>query len=112
MMLTNEQASVLAHTSQTGRYVTRDASVIEMGRAGLLRDHGPQRLAGGDHYLTMTPAGRAALSEWRAAQPKPSKIRRRQSPQFEAWLTYCEVFRRIPLATFVKEVWPRRREYA
>lgn len=69
-MLTNEEADVLAHTSRTGRYVTGEESVIDMGRRGLLYDHGPQRLVNGDHYFVMTSKGAEALREWREAQPK------------------------------------------
>lgn len=48
--LSAKEASVLAHTLSNGRYVTGDADVIEMGKAGLLHDYGPQNLAGGMHY--------------------------------------------------------------
>lgn len=85
-MITNAVADVLAHASNTGRYVGEGHALMEIARAGLLHDHGPQALAGGAHYLTMSVKGREALSEWRAAQPKPPKPKRR-SAAFESWQT-------------------------
>lgn len=98
---------VLLHASSNGRYVTDDPFVAEMATQGLLRDHGPQVLAGGDHYYTTTPKGRQAINEWKAAQPKPKARRRRQSKAFEGWRLHCELARRIPFNRFLKEVWPR-----
>lgn len=82
-MITNEQQAILRHTSNTGRYLTggtsRDFVVCqELAAAGLLRDHGPQRLADGDHYYTTTAKGREALNEWQATQPKPKPLTRSQ----------------------------------
>lgn len=106
-MITNRQADVLLHTSSNGRYVTDEADVIQMGKDGLLFDHGPQALAGGMHYLVMTPKGREALNEWKAAQPPPPKPKRRpQSRAFEAWMNYCDACGRFPFSQFYKEVWP------
>jgi hypothetical protein len=110
-VMTAKQASVLAHTSETGRYCTDDPEVIAMGEVGLLRDFGPQEIAGGMHYLWMTDKGRKALEEWRAAQPKPPKPKRRQSRQFKAWRSFCDGYKRMPFGQFVKEVWPHRRDY-
>ena len=99
--LTNEEADILAHTSNTGRYVGEGHALMALAGRGLLRDHGPQRLAGGAHYLTTTMAGREALSEWRAAQPKPQKVKR-PSKQFQAWRDYCEAYGSIKFADFLK----------
>ncbi len=111
-MITNHEADVLLHIASNGRYVTNEADVIAMGKRGLLFDHGPQVLAGGAHYLVTTPAGRSALSEWKIAQPKPPKLkRRRPSEAFEAWRTFCDVFNRIPFSQFWKEVWPNRKAH-
>lgn len=109
-MITNHQADVLAHASSNGRYVTGAKDVIEMGRIGLLRDLGPHELAGGDHYLVMTPMGRMALMEWRAEQPKPTKAKRR-SRQFDSWRNYVEACGRITFSEFLKSVWPNERIY-
>lgn len=99
--LTNEEADILIHTSNTGRYVGEGHALMALAKRGLLRDHGPQRLAGGAHYLTTTMAGREALSEWRAAQPKLPKVKR-PSKQFQAWRDYCEAFGRIKFTDFLK----------
>jgi hypothetical protein len=109
-MITDKEADVLSHASSNGRYVTGDKAVLAMAETGLLYDHGAQRLAGGDHYLVMTPRGREALNEWRAAQPKLKPTRRR-SEQFQAWRSYCEACRRIPFSEFLKEIWPNRNHY-
>jgi hypothetical protein len=109
-MITNAQADVLSHTSNNGRYVGEGHALMELAKLGLLRDHGPQALAGGAHYLTMTPKGREALNEWRAAQPKAKKARRR-SEQFAGWRAYCEACRRISFPEFLREVWPNRSRY-
>lgn len=82
-----------------------------MAEDGLLYDHGSQALAGGAHYLVTTPKGRAALSEWKAAQPMPKKQKRKASEQFVGWQAYCESFKRIPFPEFLKEVWPHRHSY-
>ncbi|HEY3898951.1 MAG TPA: hypothetical protein VGM54_10080 [Chthoniobacter sp.] len=108
-MITDFEALVLVHTANTGRYVSGEKQVIEMGRRGLLFDHGAQSLAAGDHYLTMTVAGRAALSEWRAAQPKPRVKRRRRSRAFEDWMNFRDAGYRLPFDRFLAEVWPERK---
>jgi len=109
-MITDAEALVLVHTAYTGRYVTDEAHVIALGKAGLLLDHGLQPLAPGMHYFTMTGKGRTALEEWRAAQPKPKPgKRRRRSPAFAAWRTHCDVFSRLPFERFLREVWPDRK---
>lgn len=105
--ISNFEADVLLHTSSNGRYVTDERRVIEMADRGLLFDHGPQPLAGGMHYLVTTPKGRAALNDWKAAQPKPKPVKRR-SVQFQKWRDHCEVFSPIPFPQFLKEVWPVR----
>lgn len=108
-MITKFEYEVLAHCSDNGRYVTDEPTVIAMGERGLLRDHGPQALAGGAHYLVTTPSGRAALSEYRTAMPKLKPKRR--SEQFESWRTYRDVVKRISFSDFLKNVWPNRHEY-
>lgn len=110
--LTKEEAEIMLHTSITGRYVSNDPLAIDLGKRGLLCDYGPQALAGGDHYLMLTPAGRAALSEWKSEQPKPPRSkRRRQSPTFVSWRNFLDAGYRMSFSKFVKEVWPRRHEY-
>ena len=104
-MISAQGADVLAHAESNGRYVTGERCVIAMAEAGLLLDHGAQQLAGGDHYLTPTANGRDALAEWRAAQPKPRKHRRR-SKAFAAWENYQEAYGRITFPAFLKKVWP------
>lgn len=101
------EASVLAHTSSNGRYVTDEKRVIEMANAGLLKDYGAQQLAGGMHYLTLTELGRKALQEWRAAQPKPKPVKRR-SEQCDRWRDCVEACGRSPCAKGRREVWPVR----
>lgn len=101
--LTNEEADILIHTSNTGRYVGEGRALMALAKRGLLRDHGPQQLAVGAHYLTTTMAGREALSEWRAAQPKPPKVKR-PSKQFQAWRDYCEANGRLSFAEFLKRL--------
>lgn len=84
-MITNQQADVLRHTSNNGRYATDEEFVIQMGRYGLLFDHGPQRLADGMHYLTM----------------------RRCSREFRAWRDYLEAAcDRVSFSYFHKNIWP------
>ena len=100
-MITDREASVLAHTSDTGRYVTDEGSVIDLAGRGLLFDYGPQRLADGMHYFVMTSAGRQALREWREAQPKPKVQRRRRSRAFEDWKNYSEAFGEITFKEFL-----------
>lgn len=105
-MITNHEADILAHASSKGRYVTADADVLDMAASGLLNDYGPQPLADGDHYLTLSEKGRSALAEWRAAQTKPKK--RRVSGAFESWEPYQDAFGHIPFSRFWKEIWPFR----
>lgn len=112
-VLTTFEADVLLHASSNGRYVTDECAVIAMGKAGLLFDYGPQVLAGGAHYLVTTAKGRQALSEWKAAQPKPPKAKRsRRSEQFQAWRDYLDATcDRMSFPEFLKTVWPNRYAY-
>ncbi len=111
-MITNFEADVLSHAYTNGRYVTDDLSVIEMADRGLLRDYGPQLLAAGMHYLTTTSAGRSALVEWRRAQPRPPKVKKkRRSPQFQAWMDYQDANGRFPFPEFIKKVWPDHKSH-
>lgn len=107
-MITDKEADILRHTSDNGRYVTNEEFVIEMGKRGLLFDHGPQRLAGGMHYLVTTMKGREELNEWQRSQPKPKKKRRR-SEVFDSWQNYMDACGRIPFSEFWKEIWPNYR---
>jgi hypothetical protein len=108
-MIISPEAEILLHTSRTGRYVSDEALAIDLGRRGLLFDHGAQALAGGAHYLVTTPEGRKALSEWKAAQPPPPKSKRRKaSPVFASWRAYEDACGRIPFAEFLKTIWPQR----
>jgi hypothetical protein len=114
-MITMKELDVLGHIRRTGRFVTDEQAVIAMGKAGLLCDHGPQPLAGGMHYFTMSERGREALNEHelnlcRFPQPKP---KRPPSEQFQAWRDYRDAtYSRITFSRFLKEVWPHRRAYA
>lgn len=99
-----KEIDILRHCATNGRYVTGDPFVIEMGARGLLRDHGPQEMADGDHYFTLAAGGREMLAEWRAAQPVV-KVKRR-SEVFERWQAYCEAFARVPFSHFWKDIWP------
>lgn len=111
-MITQFEADVLLHASSNGRYVTGEAAVLAIADAGLLFDHGPQRLAAGDHYLVTTAKGREALNEWKAAQPKPPKPKRRCSEQFQAWRDYLgATYDHMSFPDFLKHVWPYRHEY-
>lgn len=105
--ITAEQASVLRHTNENGRYVTADPAVLAMTEAGLLFDYGKQALAAGDHYLGLTRDGRAALAAWTRLQPKP-KAKRRSSEMFLEWARYCDACRRIPFRQYYREIWPYR----
>lgn len=105
-MITNYEAEILMHTSRNGRFVTGDKRVLEMGARGLLYDFGPQAIAGGDHCLVMTPKSRELLNEWKSAQPKPAKSKRRCSEAFRKWRDYCEAFGDLPFSSFWKKVWP------
>ena len=99
--LSTREADVLAHTYKYGRFVTTDRFVLMMAKAGLLRDHGPQQLAGGAHYLSLTAKGRDAFSAWRNAQPKPAKVKRR-SKMFDSWQSYQEAYGLISFPDFLK----------
>lgn len=102
------EADVLLHTSQTGRYVTDEAAVITMAARGLLRNHGPQALAGGMHYFTMSSKGREALN-WleanacRFPQPKP---KRKPSRAFECWRNFRDMGYCCSFSEFWKQIWP------
>lgn len=64
--LKGEALEILKHTARTGRYVCDpDADTHLLVTFGYLRDHGAQSLAGGMHYYTPTPEGRAALNAHR-----------------------------------------------
>ncbi len=103
-----QEIDVLLHTASTGRYVTGDPFVIDIARRGLLIDHGPQSLAGGMHYLTLSGEGREAVRAWNACQPKPK--RKRVRPEFAAWRRYCEAFADVPFGEFFKRIWPQYKE--
>ncbi len=112
-MITRHELDVLEHTSRTGRYVTDEASVLDMAKRGLLLDYGEQRLADGMHYFTLSQKGRALLNEHdknlcRFPQPKP---KRPASEQFAAWRNYCDACQHTSFSVFLKEVWPFRRSY-
>lgn len=117
IMISDYEAEILRHTSSNGRFVTDEKRVIELAERGLLYDHGPQRLAGGMHYLVMTGKGRTALNEWhsfmKAYGPKPPKVKvRRKSKQFRAWEDYCEANGRLGFSEFLKEVWPECKSWS
>ena len=105
--LSAREADVLAHTSLNGRYVTDETDVIALAARGLLRDHGPQPIADGMHYLTMTAAGRDALNDYHLAQPKPAPVKkRRRSRAFECWMRHREANYDRGFQRFLKDIWP------
>lgn len=106
--ITQDQADILDHTSRNGRFVTSDPKVMAMATDGLLFDYGAQELAAGDHFFTLTAKGRQSLSDWRDAQPKPVKSKRKKTQIFADWQNYCEAFNRMPFSEF----WKQRHEYA
>lgn len=60
--LTIEQLEILKHTARNGRYVCDvGPNMVTLVARGLLCDFGPQSLAGGMHYYTLTGAGRQAI---------------------------------------------------
>lgn len=89
-MITANEYDILRHTHNTGRYVTDEDKVIAMGERGLLCDHGPQALAGGMHYFTLTSAGREAMSEYLASLPQPPKLTKRQERAKARYQRYVE----------------------
>ena len=93
-MITPFEADVLAHTIRTGRYVTDETKVIQMGVDGLLQDFGPQALADGMHYFTVTHKGHDALAEWQSNQPKPAKPKpmSRSKRRYQAYLRVADCF--------------------
>lgn len=87
-MITEIEAEILSHTSRTGRYVTDEDSVIKMAEQGLLKDYGPQPLAGGMHYFTLTGKGSKELELWREAQPKPIQKPKLTKKQIRSKIRY------------------------
>lgn len=76
---TREQYDILRHASRNGgRYVTSDPAVLEMARTGWFHDHGPWAIAGDDHALRLTQAGRDAINAYEAALPPPPKLSKRK----------------------------------
>jgi hypothetical protein len=78
MSLSPNQIDILKHTSRTGRYVSNEPDCATLADSGLLHDHGPQALAAGDHYYTLTATGRKAIADHLASLPKPPPISRRK----------------------------------
>ena len=71
--LTTEQAAILHHTihrAAGGRYCGGGPEMDALVGAGLMELLGKPSWAI-DSYYTITKAGRDALAEWQAAQPKP-----------------------------------------
>lgn len=67
------------------RYVSDpEPDLIELVTFGLLKDHGPQSLAGGMHCYTVTEHG---LAHMRLDSPKPPKLTRSQ----QRWRDYLKV---------------------
>jgi len=85
------EIDILRHTQRTGRYVTGESFVIEMGARGLLKDHSPQCLADGMHYFTLTEAGRKILADHQATSPKPPVLTRSQL-RYREWLDISDCF--------------------
>ncbi len=71
---------------------------------GLMRDNGPQRIAGGMHYYSVTQAGYDAM---KVASPPPPKISRSK----RRWAAYRAI-REVCDFTFAEYLrWPRRQEH-
>jgi|GEM_PF-2797792 len=87
LAITQEEVDILKHALSTGRYLASDRRGLALAQRGFLRDYGPQRLANGDHYFTITMAGRVALQEHQAAMPKPKPLTRSQQ-RYRDWLRY------------------------
>lgn len=83
-MITKKQADVLSHTRRTGRYVTVEEEVVEMVKAGLLRNHGVIPWTNGYSHFTLTETGRKALEDYEATLPKPKPLTRSQR-RYREW---------------------------
>ena len=64
------------------RFVTGPGSndfqiCVELCDLGLMMDHGPQRIAAGDHCFTVTEEGKKAMSENSPNPPKVSRSKQR-----------------------------------
>lgn len=105
-MITERIYDILRHASDNGRYVTDEQFVIDLAAQGLMKDYGPQKLADGMHYLTVTSKGREALNEYQAAQPKPVMKKRRISRAFSAWEDHKDAGYSFGFSEFLKQVWP------
>lgn len=107
-MITAHEADILRHASNNdGRYVTDDAVVLDLARRGLFENRGQPAIYAGMSALMITRAGREALNEWQAAQPKPKVKKRRTSPAFDSWRRYCDANGDFGFAKFLNVVWPR-----
>lgn len=80
----------------TGPSTTDFPKCMELVGLGLMKDDGPQRMAGGDHCFTVTEAGRIAMQ---VSSPKPPKLSASQKRyrrflksdsgmSFKEWLKY------------------------
>jgi len=110
-MITNQQADILDHTSNraAGGFYCGDSPVMQQLIAlGLMQSAGRKSFVP-DEYFSMTASGRAALREWRAAQPKPAIPQRRKSRAFESWEVFCDACGHTPFSQFWKEIWPSYR---
>ena len=88
--LTNSQASILEHTSERaagGLYCGDSADMQALVSAGLMQEAGRKSFVP-DPYFKLTAAGRAALSQWRAAQPRIIPPKRRRSEVFTRWMAW------------------------
>lgn len=54
---------------------------------GLMREHAPRAISGGDPIFTVTDAGKAYIAE---RSPKPPKLTRGQR-RYQAWLTVSDI---------------------
>jgi len=101
LAITAADQSILRHASDNGRYVSdMTAALRALCDRRLLGDYGPQRIAGGMHYMTVTSKGREALNKWQAEQPKPKA--KRVGRAFGAWERYKDAFGKIPFLEFWK----------
>jgi hypothetical protein len=108
-MITKTQADILDHTSNRaagGFYCGNSESMQSLVALGFMASAGHKAFVE-EEYFVLTAAGRAALSQWRSAQPKPKIIKRRRSPAFQQWRAYLDAtYHRVSFPEFLKEIWP------
>jgi hypothetical protein len=71
----------------TGEGGTDFALCREAVAAGLMREHAPSEISGGDHIFTVTDAGKAYVSEHSPPEPKLTAGQQR----YQRWLDISDV---------------------